>query len=60
MRYTPIVLATLLLMSAACSNDERETSFVPEAQAAAPQPKDYGWRTPPRYPAVEQAVHEYQ
>jgi len=60
MRYTPFAVAALLLFSAACSNDERETSFVPEAQAASPQQKDYGWQTTPQYPAVEKAVHEYQ
>jgi len=60
MRYTPLAAAALLILGAACSNDEREPSFVPEAQAATPQQKDYGWRTAPQYPAVDAEVREYQ
>ena len=60
MRHTLFAVATLVLFSAACSNDEREPSFVTEAQAATAQgPKDYGWRTTPQYPAVEAGAREY-
>ena len=59
MRHTPFVVAALLVFGAACSNNDRETSFVPEAQAAAPAAeKDYGWRTTPHFKQEE--VREYQ
>jgi PBP1b-binding outer membrane lipoprotein LpoB len=58
MRYAPIAVA-LMLLSAACSNEDRDASFVSEAQAAPTQPqKDYGWRTTPQYPAAEAQVRE--
>jgi len=60
MRYTPFALAALIAVSAACSNEDRETSFVSEAQAApAPvQQKDYGWRTAADFKPAED-VREY-
>ncbi len=61
MRYTSFAIAALLAFNAACSNDERETSLVPEAQAAAPQPqKDYGWRTTPDFSGKQDEAHEYR
>jgi hypothetical protein len=59
MRYTPFVAAALLF-SAACSNDQREASFVSEAQAASAKQQDYGWQTQPNFAAPENgAVYEY-
>ena len=37
MRHTRFAFAALLVFSAACSNDQRETSFVPEAQGGQAQ-----------------------
>jgi hypothetical protein len=59
MRYTSFAIAALMLVSAACSNDEGETSFLSEAQAATPNAKDYGWRTTAEYPAAQSEVREY-
>lgn len=60
MRYMPIAIAALMLFGAACSNDEREPSFVSEAHAATPQQKDYGWRATPDFSAPQQdPVREY-
>ncbi len=60
MRCIPIALAALMLFGAACSNDEREPSFVSEAHAATPQQKDYGWRATPDFSASQKdAVREY-
>jgi hypothetical protein len=60
MRYTRFAVAALIVaFSAACSNDERETSFVSEAQAAPPATKDSGWRAMPGLPVDETEVKEY-
>ena len=60
MRYTPyFVAAALLLLSSACSNDQREPSFMSEAHAGTAKTNDYGWKTQPDFPASEQAVYEY-
>jgi len=61
MRYTPyFVAATLLLFSSACSNDQREPSFVSEAHAATTKQNDYGWKTEAHFPASENgAVYEF-
>ena len=61
MRYTPFAFAALMVLGAACSNDEQTPSFVPEAQAAQPAVEsDYGWRTTPHYPAKEEPGRDYQ
>ena len=61
MRYTPVAIAALMLFGAGCSNDDRETSLVPEAQAAQPQPKkDYGWQTTPDFSGKQDEVRDYQ
>ena len=61
MRYTPFALAALMVLGAACSNDEQTTSLVPEAQAAQPPVQsDYGWRTTPQFPEKEEVVRDYQ
>jgi hypothetical protein len=61
MRSIPFAIAALsLVMGAACSNDQGDASFVPEAQAAAPKAKDYGWRPAGDYvPATEDTAKEY-
>jgi hypothetical protein len=61
MRYNPIAIAVLsLVTAAACSRDEREASFVSEAQAASPRVKDYGWRPSGDYvPAAEDTTKDY-
>ena len=62
MRYTPFAFAALMVLGAACTNDDQAPSLVPEAQAAAQPPaqSDYGWRTTPHYPAKEEPVRDYQ
>ena len=61
MRYTPFALAALMVLGAACSNDEQTPSLVPEAQAAQPPVQsDYGWRTTPQFPEKEEVVRDYQ
>ena len=60
MRYTPyFVAAALLLLSSACSNDQREPSFVSEARAATPNQNDYGWKAEPNFPTSDAVVYEY-
>jgi len=60
MRYTPyFVAAALLLLSSACSNDQREPSFVSEARAATAKQNDYGWKTEAHFPASDAVVFEY-
>lgn len=60
MRYTPFAAAALLIFGAACSNDEKNASFVPETHAAQPTAqKDYGWRTTPDYSKKQVEVREY-
>jgi hypothetical protein len=60
MRYTPFALAALMVLGAACSNDEPAPSFVPEAQASPPPAQsDYGWRTTPHFPEKEEPVSDY-
>ena len=61
MRYTSFAIAALMLFSLGCSNDDRETSLLPEAQAAQPPVEnDYGWRTTPDYSKKQEVVREYQ
>ena len=65
MRYTPLALAALMVLGAACSNDDPASSLVPEAQAAprpAPQPaqSENGWSTTPHFPKKEEVVYDYQ
>ena len=61
MRYASYAVSAMLVFSAACSNDEREPSLIPEAQATPTQQKDYGWRTPESSNAVaDGTVFEYQ
>jgi hypothetical protein len=60
MRHASYAVSALLVFSAACSNDEREPSLIPEAQAAPTQQKDYGWRTTPSYPSEQAAVRDYE
>ena len=61
MRYTPFAIAALTLFSLGCSNDDRETSLLPEAQAARPPAQnDYGWRTTPDYSKNQEDVRDYQ
>ena len=61
MRSTRFAVAALILVvSAACSNDEREASIVSEARADAPNAKDFGWRTNFSYPDKQQDnIQEY-
>ena len=40
MRYTLFAIAALTLFSRGCSNDDRETSLLPEAQAAQKNQED--------------------
>jgi hypothetical protein len=58
MRYTRFALAALIAVSAACSNEERETSFISEAQAATAQP-DGWWRTPGDFSSPQEEVRDY-
>jgi hypothetical protein len=61
MRTIPFAIAALAIATgAACSSDERETSFVPDAHAATPTLNDYGWR-PKSEPALVQTeeVRDY-
>ena len=65
MRYTPLALAALMVLGAACSNDDPTPSLVPEAQAApqaAPQPaqSENGWSMTPHFPQKEEQVYDYQ
>jgi hypothetical protein len=57
-----MLLALALIGIAACSEEERQASVVPEAYAATPAPQsDYGWRTsisPTAEPGGQ--VYEYQ
>jgi hypothetical protein len=60
MRSTRFAVAALMLaLGAACSNDERETSFVSEARADFTSAKDFGWRTTPEFSAGQKEVREY-
>lgn len=60
MRHTPyFVAAALLLLGSACSNDQREPSFVSEARAATAKQNDYGWKAEPNFPASDAVVFEY-
>lgn len=65
MRYTPFALAALMILGAACSNDDPAPSLLPEAQAA-PQPasqpaqSENGWSTTPHFPKEEEKVYDYQ
>ena len=62
MRTTPFALAALVLISAACSDQEPSTTLlVREAQAAPPPPEnDYGWKTTPDFNKPQTDVKEYE
>lgn len=61
MRYTPFAVAALMFLGVACSNDEQNTSFVSEAQAAQPAAdKDYGWKTTPDFSKPQKEVRDYE
>jgi len=62
MRYTPFALAALMVLGAACSNNDQAPSLVPEAQAAQPPAvqSDAGWSTTPHFPEKEERVYDYQ
>ena len=61
MRYTLFALAALMVLGAACSNDEQGPSLVPEAQAAQlPVQNDFGWRTTPDFSKNEPEVRDYE
>jgi hypothetical protein len=59
MRSTRFAVAALMLALGACSNDERETSFVSEARADYTSAKDFGWRATPEFSAEQKEVREY-
>ena len=61
MRHTApyFIAAALLLFTSACSNDQREPSFVSEAQAATNKPSDYVWKTPADFSPVEDTSYDY-
>ena len=60
MRYTPLALAALMILGAACSNDDPAPSLVPEAQAAPQPAQSENGRVTPHFPKEEEKVYDYQ